>query len=88
MRVEVTAPEEYTGDIIAELNMRRASVTGMELRQGNVQVITAHVPLASMFGYAGSLRSRTQGRGAFSMEFAHYAQVSGDLAKLNIRRVA
>jgi len=88
MRVEVTAPEEYTGDIIAELNMRRASVTGMELRPGNVQVITAHVPLASMFGYAGSLRSRTQGRGAFSMEFAHYAQVTGDLAKLNIRRVA
>lgn len=88
MRVEVTAPEEYTGDIIAELNMRRASVTGMDLRPGNVQVITAHVPLASMFGYAGSLRSRTQGRGAFSMEFAHYAQVTGDLAKLNIRRVA
>ena len=88
MRVEVVAPEEYTGDIIGELNMRRASVSSMELRPGSVQVITAHVPLASMFGYASSLRSRTQGRGTFSMEFAHYAQVTCDLAKLNIRRVA
>jgi elongation factor G len=88
MRVEIVAPEEYTGDMIGELNMRRANVASMELRPGGTQVITADVPLASMFGYATSLRSRTQGRGTFSMEFDHYAQVTGDVSKLNIRRVA
>jgi elongation factor G len=88
MRVEIVAPEEYTGDMIGELNMRRANVASMELRPGGTQVITADVPLASMFGYATSLRSRTQGRGTFSMEFDHYAQVTGDISKLNIRRVA
>jgi len=89
MRVEVVAPEEYTGDIIGELNMRRANVTSMELRPGGIQVIMADVPLAAMFGYASGLRSRTQGRGTFSMEFDHYAQVTGDISKLlNMRRVA
>ena len=88
MRVEVVAPAEYTGDIIADLNTRRGNVTAMDLRSGNVQAITAYVPLATMFGYAGSLRSRTQGRGAFSMEFARYAQVTADIAKLIARRVA
>ncbi len=79
MRVEIVAPGDYTGDIIGELNMRRANVTGMELRSDGAQIILADVPLASMFGYASSLRSRTQGRGTFSMEFAHYAQVTGDI---------
>ena len=88
MRVEIVAPEEYTGDIIGELNMRRANVASMELRSGGIQIIMADVPLAAMFGYATSLRSRTQGRGTFSMEFDHYAQVTGDISKLNIRRVA
>jgi len=76
MRVEVVAPEDFTGDIIAELNMRRAKIEGIEPRGGNAQTVRAHVPLATMFGYATSLRSRTQGRGTFVMEFAHYAPVS------------
>lgn len=88
MHVEIVAPGEYTGDIIGELNMRRANITGMELRSDGSQIILADVPLASMFGYASSLRSRTQGRGTFSMEFAHYAQVTGDISKLKLRRVA
>jgi elongation factor G len=75
MHVEVVAPESFTGDIIAELNMRRASITGLELRGSDTQTVRADVPLATMFGYATSLRSRTQGRGTFVMEFDHYAQV-------------
>lgn len=75
MRVEVVAPEAFTGDIIAELNMRRARVSGIEPR-GGAQSIRANVPLATMFGYATALRSRTQGRGTFVMEFDHYAPVS------------
>jgi len=76
MSVEVTAPEEFTGDIIAELNMRRAQITGLEPRGDGVQSIQAQVPLVTMFGYVTSLRSRTQGRGTFLMEFEHYAPVS------------
>jgi len=76
MRVEVVAPEEFTGDVIAELNMRRAKVSGLEPRGDGVQMVRADVPLATMFGYTTSLRSRTQGRGTFVMEFDHYAQVS------------
>lgn len=76
MQVEVVAPEEFTGDIIAEMNMRRAQIEGIELRGNGAQTIRAHVPLATMFGYATSLRSRTQGRGIFVMEFAYYAPVS------------
>jgi len=76
MRVEVVAPEEFTGDIVAELNMRRASITGIELRGSGTQTMRAQVPLATMFGYATSLRSRTQGRGTFVMEFDHYAPMS------------
>jgi elongation factor G len=76
MKVEAVAPENYTGDIIAELNMRRARITGLEPRGVGVQTIRAYVPLATMFGYATELRSGTQGRGTFLMEFAHYAPVS------------
>jgi elongation factor G len=76
MRVEVIAPEEFTGDVIAELNMRRASIIGLEPRGNGTQTVQADVPLATMFGYATGLRSRTQGRGTFVMEFDHYAQVS------------
>ena len=74
MRVEVTTPEEYLGDVIGDLNGRRGQVLGMEAR-GNAQVITAHVPLAEMFGYATDLRSKTQGRASFVMFFDHYAEV-------------
>lgn len=76
MKVDVTVPEEYTGDVIGQINMRHGSVTGMDLRGGNAQSIRAEVPLAEMFGYATELRSGTQGRGVFTMEFDHYARVT------------
>jgi len=76
MHVEVVAPEEYTGDVIGDLSARTASITGIESRNGSGQSIQADVPLATMFGYATTLRSRTQGRGTFAMEFERYAPVS------------
>jgi elongation factor G len=84
MRVEIVLPEEYLGDIIGQLNARRGEILGTELRPGNTQAIQSMVPLAEMFGYATDLRSGTQGRGAFTMEFDHYAQVSENVAKLVI----
>ena len=75
MKVEVLAPEEFLGDIIAQLNARRGEILGIEHRPGNVQAVNVMVPLAEMFGYATILRSATQGRGVFTMEFDHYAQV-------------
>ncbi len=80
MKVEVTVPEEYMGDVIGNLSSRRANIEGMEPRIGGVQAIRAKVPLGEMFGYATDLRSRTQGRGAYSMEFDHYAQVTKSVA--------
>ncbi len=74
MKVEVITPEEYMGDIIGDLNSRRGSVQSMEPR-GNAQVVTAHVPLAEMFGYVNTLRSMSQGRAQYSMEFSNYSQV-------------
>ncbi len=74
MKVEVITPEEYMGDIIGDLNSRRGSVQGMEPR-GNAQIITASVPLAEMFGYVNTLRSMSQGRAQYSMEFLNYSQV-------------
>ena len=76
MKVEVVVPEEYLGDIIGQINSRRGNVLGMEMRAGNAQAIRGTVPLAEMFGYATDLRSATQGRGVFSMEFEHYQPVS------------
>ncbi|MDD5467740.1 MAG: elongation factor G [Anaerolineales bacterium] len=81
MKVEVIAPEEFLGDIIGQLNSRRGEILGMEMRPGNTQAVRAMVPLAEMFGYATDLRSATQGRGVFTMEFDHYAQVSENVAK-------
>jgi elongation factor G len=75
MKVEVVVPEEYLGDVLAQLNGRRAEILGMDIRPGNAQAIRALVPLAEMFGYATELRSATQGRGVHSMEFEHYAPV-------------
>ncbi len=75
MKVEVVIPEEYLGDVIGQVNSRRGDVLGMEMRPGNAQAIQAMVPLAEMFGYATELRSATQGRGVFTMEFDHYDQV-------------
>ena len=75
MKVEVVAPEEYLGDVMGQINSRRGMIQGMEMRPGNAQAVNAMVPLAEMFGYATELRSATQGRGVFSMEFNHYAPV-------------
>ncbi|MEW6650543.1 MAG: elongation factor G, partial [Chloroflexota bacterium] len=75
MKVEVVMPEEYLGDVLAQLNSRRADILGMDIRPGNAQAIRARVPLAEMFGYTTELRSATQGRGVYSMEFDHYAPV-------------
>ena len=80
MPVEVTTPEEFMGDVIGDLNSRRGHVQGMEVRAG-AQVIRAFVPLASMFGYATDLRSATQGRAVYSMEFDHYAPVPNSIAE-------
>ena len=74
MQVEVTVPEDYMGDVMGDLNSRRGRIEGMESR-GTSQVIRAHVPLAEMFGYATSLRSRTQGRGTFVMQVGTYEEV-------------
>jgi elongation factor G len=74
MRVDVVVPETYMGDVMGDLNSRRGRIEGMESRAG-AQVITAYVPLANMFGYATELRSRTQGRGVFTMQFDHYEEV-------------
>ncbi|SHK31711.1 translation elongation factor 2 (EF-2/EF-G) [Anaerobranca californiensis DSM 14826] len=80
MKVEVTVPEEYMGDVMGDINSRRGRIEGMESRAG-AQVIRALVPLASMFGYATDLRSRTQGRGVYSMEFSHYEPVPRNIAE-------
>ncbi len=74
MRVEVVTPDQYMGDVIGNLNSRRGQIQGMEPR-GNAQVVTAHVPLAEMFGYATDLRSLSQGRAVFTMMLDHYDQV-------------
>ena len=81
MKVEVVAPEEFLGDIISQLNARRGVIQGMEVRPGNAQAVRAMVPLAEMFGYATDLRSATQGRGVFTMEFDHYARVTEAVAR-------
>jgi len=78
--VEVVVPEEYMGDVMGDLNSRRGHIRGMELRAG-AQVIRATVPLAQMFGYATDLRSMTQGRAVYTMQFSHYAEVPGTLAQ-------
>ena len=80
MKVEVTVPEEYMGDVIGDLNSRRGRIEGMEARSG-AQVITAFVPLSEMFGYATDLRSKTQGRGNYSMEVDHYEDVHKNIAE-------
>lgn len=81
MRVEVLVPEDYLGEIIGQINARRGEIQGMEIRPGNAQAVKSMVPLAEMFGYATDLRSATQGRGVFSMEFDHYARVSESVAR-------
>jgi len=79
MKAEVVTPEEFMGDVIGNLNQRKSNIEGIE-RRGGLQAIRAFVPLAEMFGYATELRSETQGRGTFTMEFDHYAEVSKETA--------
>jgi elongation factor G len=81
MKVEVVVPDEYLGDVIGQINSRRGSIQGLEVRPGNAQAVRAFVPLGEMFGYATDLRSATQGRGVSSMEFDHYAPVSQSVAQ-------
>jgi len=80
MRVEVTMPKDFIGDVIGDLNSRRGHVDAMDER-GSTQVVRAFVPLAEMFGYATDLRSMTQGRASYSMELSHYEEVPGNLAQ-------
>jgi elongation factor G len=79
MKVEVVTPDAFTGDVLSDLNARRAQIERMELRSDGMQVVRALVPLARMFGYATDLRSATQGRGTFTLEFDHYAPVSQEV---------
>ncbi|MHB9033263.1 MAG: elongation factor G [Anaerolineae bacterium] len=88
MRVEATAPQDYTGDVISDLSSRAAIIHGIEVRTGGQQSIIAHVPLAKMFGYATTLRSATQGRGSFSMQFSHYQQVSEETREALTKKTA
>jgi elongation factor G len=81
----VVLPEDYTGDVISDLNARRGQIEEMYL-EGKTQIVRAHVPLAEMFGYATNLRSRTQGRGNYTMQFDHYAEVPQNIADKMIRR--
>jgi elongation factor G len=75
MKAEIVTPEDYLGEVTGDLASRRAAIESVEIRPGGIQAIDAMVPLAEMFGYATDLRSMTQGRGAFTMEFDHYEQV-------------
>jgi elongation factor G len=86
MNVEVVTPEEYMGDVIGDLNSRRGKIQQMEKR-GKAQVIKAQVPLAEMFGYATDLRSKTQGRATYTMQFAHYDEVPKSIAETIIAKV-
>jgi len=81
MHVEVVLPEEYLGDVLAQLSARRGEISSMEPKPGNAKAINANLPLGEMFGYATELRSATQGRGVFSMEFSHYAPISEEIRK-------
>jgi elongation factor G len=85
MFVEVVAPEEYTGEVIGNLSANRGQIEGMELRSDGLQAVKAKVPLAEMFGYATRLRSMTQGRGTFTMEFSHYSPVTEAVAQEVLR---
>ena len=86
MAVELVVPEDYMGDVIGGLNSRRGHIEGMELR-GTTQIIKATVPLSEMFGYATDIRSRTQGRGSFTMHFGRYDEVPASLAEEIVSKV-
>jgi elongation factor G len=88
MEVEVVVPEEHVGDVIGDLNGRRGEISGMEPAPGNSRVIKGFVPLSEMFGYSTALRSRTQGRGTYTMEFARYDGVPKSIQEEIVGRVS
>ena len=80
MKVEVITPDDYLGDVIGDLNSRRGQIQGTDSR-GNAQAVEAMVPLANMFGYVNELRSFSQGRANYSMQFSHYEEVPAAVAQ-------
>jgi elongation factor G len=86
MAVEVVTPEEYMGDVMGDLSSRRGRIEGMEAR-GNAQTVRAQVPLGDMFGYSTDLRSRTQGRATYTMQFHSYQEVPKTIAEDIVKRV-
>ena len=86
MAVEVVTPEDYMGDVIGDLNSRRGQVGQMEAR-GNNQVVSANVPLSEMFGYSTDLRSKTQGRATYTMQFDSYKQTPGNVQEEIVKRI-
>jgi elongation factor G len=86
MKVEVTVPENYMGDVIGNINSRRGRITHIESR-GELQIIDAYVPLSEMFGYATELRSITQGRGTYNMEFDRYEPAPKNVTDLIVARI-
>jgi elongation factor G len=87
MKVEVVTPEDYMGDVMGDLNRRRGIVQGMEDSPSG-KLVNAHVPLSEMFGYATDLRSQTQGRATYSMEFGHYAEAPNSISEEIIKKTA
>ncbi|HAG08797.1 MAG TPA: elongation factor G [Desulfotomaculum sp.] len=85
MKIEVVVPEEYVGDVLGDLQQRRARIEGLSF-QGKIQIVRGYVPLAEMFGYATDLRSATKGRGTYTMQFSYYAEVSSNEAEKIINR--
>jgi elongation factor G len=85
MSVLVVTPDDFVGPVQGDLNGRRGQISGVELR-GNAQVIAATVPLATMFGYVNSLRSMTQGRASYTMQFSHYAEVPASVTDAIVAR--
>jgi elongation factor G len=86
MKLEVLTPEEYIGDVIADLNSKRGKIVGVSA-EANIQVLSGHVPLAEMFGYSTSLRSATQGRANFTMQFLEYDVVPAQRAETIIKKI-
>jgi elongation factor G len=85
MGVEVVTPEDYVGDVIGDLSSRRGRIEGMDMR-ANTRIVKAYVPLASMFGYATDLRSKTSGRANYTMQFDHYEPTPADVAEKVLKR--
>jgi elongation factor G len=87
MDVEVTTPEQYLGDVMGDINSRRGKIRSMS-EKGNLKIIKAYIPLSEMFGYATVLRSITQGRGTYTMQFSHYEEVPKNIAEKIIKKEA